>query len=249
MRLTYREHLDAFAHDLIIMCDMVGEIMAQASQALLRGSLEAAEASLSLAEGLAEVRDRCSQRAVDLLALEGPLARDLRQVISSIYIVEDFDRMAALAMHIARTARDRHPGKVIPADLTGYFEEFTRLVRDMTIKTRDLLASPDPDTALELAQEDDAVDDLDQHLLTLVTQREWTHTTREAVDLALLCRYYERYADRCVSVGARIVYLSTGLRPQEYLAKQERDRAEAEAQARFEFLERQFRRRSPGAGE
>lgn len=246
MRIAYREHLDAFAHDLIIMCDMVREIMVTASDALLRGSLESAENALSLLEGLDEVRTRCSERAVDLLALEGPLARDLRQVISSIYIVEDFDRMAALAMHVARTARDRHPEHVLPAGLEEYFGEFSRLVEDMTDKTRSILVQPDPDLALRLAREDDAVDDLANRLMAVLTQEEWPHSTREAVDAALLVRFYERYADRCVNVGARIVYLSTGLRPGEYLAKQARDQAGTDPVSRSEDLGRQGRRNVPG---
>lgn len=242
MRTAYREHLDAFAHDLIIMCDMVRDIMAGASDALLRGSLESAEGALSLADDLNEVRTRCDERAVELLALEGPVARDLRQVISSIYIVEDFDRMGALAMHVARSARRRHPDKAVPAALLGYFEEYARLTQDMAEKTRNLLIDPDVDVAMVLSDEDDAVDDLNDHLLTMLTQREWKHSTREAVDTAMLSRFYERYADHCVNVAARIVYLTTGLMPKEYLAKQERDEAEADLQARFEALERQFYR-------
>lgn len=245
MRTSYREHLDAFAHDLIIMCDMVREIMIKASDALLRGSLESAETALSLAEPLEEVRTRCDERAVELLALEGPVARDLRQVVSSIYIVEDFDRMGALAMHIARAARRRHPDPTLPAPLVGYFEEFSRLTQDMAEKTRDLLVDPDADVAMVLSDEDDAVDDLNDHLLTMLTQREWKHSTREAVDTAMLSRFYERYGDHCVNVAARIVYLTTGLMPQEYLAEKQRDEAESDFQARFEALERQFHRGNP----
>ncbi len=220
MRIAYRERLDAFAHDLIIMCDMVGEIMGEASDALLRASLESAEAALSRREALDEVRVRCTDLAVELLALEGPVAGDLRQIISSIYIVEDFDRMAALAMHIARTARDHHPEQALPGELMGHFEEYVRLVRDMTAKTRDLLVRPDADVAVKLAREDDGVDELDRQILSLLTRQEWAHSTRAAVDAALLSRYYERYADHCVGVAARIVYLTTGLRPAEYLRRQ-----------------------------
>ncbi|MGP6175665.1 phosphate signaling complex PhoU family protein, partial [Corynebacterium sp. A21] len=160
MRATYQEQLNDFAHDLIIMSDLVRDIMVQACDALLRGSLESAETALTRAEDLPEIRTRCTQRAVDLLALHNPMARDLRQVISSIYIVENLDRMAALATHIAGSARRRHPDLAIPAALTGYFEELTRLTVDMVNKTRDLLIAPDADIAIALADEDDAVDDL-----------------------------------------------------------------------------------------
>lgn len=243
MRTAYREHLDAFAHDLIIMCDMVQDIMSRASDALLRGSLDSAETALSMSENLEEIRVRCDERAVQLLALEGPVARDLRQVISSIYIVEDFNRMAALAIHLASSARRRHPDLAIPGSLIGFFEEYARLTQNMAEKTRDLLIAPDPDIAVALADEDDAVDDLNDHILTLLTQREWPHSTRQAVDTAMASRFYERYADHCVNVGARIVYLTTGLMPEQYLEKRRRDEADADLDARFDQLERQFYRR------
>jgi len=240
MRIAYREHLDNFAHDLIVMCDTVRSIMSNASAALLDAALEPAEDAISCAEPLEEIRTRCEDRAVQLLALEGPVARDLRQVVSSIYIVEDFDRMAALAMHIAKAARRRHPESAVPEPMKGYFQEMARLVGEMAEKTRDILVDPNADVALVLGEDDDAVDDLNEYMLTLLTQREWEHSTREAVDVALLARYYERYADHCVNVAARIVYLSSGLNPAQYVEKQERDRAEADMTQRFEELERLF---------
>ncbi|MDO5512378.1 phosphate signaling complex protein PhoU [Corynebacterium sp.] len=251
MRIAYREHLDNFAHDLIVMCDTVRSIMANASTALIDASLEPAEDSISQAEPLEEIRQRCEDRAVQLLALEGPVARDLRQVVSSIYIVEDFDRMAALAMHIAKAARRRYPEHAVPVQLLGYFKEMARLVDDMGEKTRDILVDPNADVALVLNEDDDAVDDLNEYMLTMLTVREWEHSTREAVDVALLSRYFERYADHCVNVAARIVYLTSGLTPDEYTASKEQARADADMSARFAELERQFssRGRYPGTAQ
>lgn len=123
MRTAYREHLDNFSHDLIVMCDTVRTIMDMASQALLDRALEPAEEALSLTEELDEIRSRCSERAVKLLALENPMAQDLRQVVSSIYIVEDLFRMGQLAQHIADAARRRHPEAVVPAEYLGFMEE------------------------------------------------------------------------------------------------------------------------------
>ena len=109
MRAAYREQLDNFSHDLIIMSTTVHKLMALASQALIKASLQPAEEAVSLRDELDEVRSRCEDRAVSLLALENPMAKDLRQVISSIYIVEDFYRMGRLSQHIATSARRRHP--------------------------------------------------------------------------------------------------------------------------------------------
>src|SRR5690625_6233335 len=111
MRIAYRDELNAFAHDLIVMCDGVSAIMHKASQALLTAELQPAEEAISLSDELDEVRLRSEERAMELLALENPVAKDLRQVVSSIYIVEDLQRMSELAKHIANAARRRQIGR------------------------------------------------------------------------------------------------------------------------------------------
>ncbi|AIT61772.1 phosphate signaling complex protein PhoU [Corynebacterium doosanense] len=216
MRTAYRSDLDEFAQDLIVMCDTVREAMAKASNALLRASLQEAEDALSMMDPLEDLRQRCKERSIQLLALEAPVASDLRQVISSIYIVEDFDRMAALSMHIAKSARRRHPDLVIPAELQAEFSRLVELVDAMSGKTRELLVNPDADLALSLSTDDDEVDGLNNSLLTRLTRREGEFPTRQAVDTALLLRFYERWADHCVNVSSRIVFLITGLMPDQY---------------------------------
>ena len=184
MRTAYREHLDNFSHDLIVMCDTVRTIMDKASQALLDRALEPAEEALSLTEELDEIRSRCSERAVKLLALENPMAQDLRQVVSSIYIVEDLFRMGQLAQHIADAARRRHPEAVVPAEYLGFMEEMFRLTQEMGSVVHDILVTPDAELSVNLRSDDDAVDDINHHLLRILTQREWNGTVREARGLA-----------------------------------------------------------------
>ncbi|MGX1737968.1 phosphate signaling complex protein PhoU [Corynebacterium flavescens] len=241
MRTAYREHLDNFSHDLIVMGETVKKIMSNASDALINRSLEPAEEAISLNEELDEVRSRCEERAVLLLALENPMAKDLRQVVSSIYIVEDFYRMGQLSRHIAKAARRRHPDPVIPKEYTGIFEEMVRLVLEMSDTIQEILINPDPDLALALSTDDDAVDDLNAHVLNTLTQREWKGTVREAVETAQITRYYERYADHCVQVAGRMIYLVTGLVPDKYQEKLKQEARDAEFDQRMADLEKQFR--------
>ena len=240
MRTTYREHLDAFAQDLITMCDTVAAVVEGASTGLLEGSLQSAQHALSLSDELDEVKNRATKRAVQLLSLEAPVARDLRQIVSSIYIIEDFDRMASLAMHIASMARRRHPDLVVPEPIRGYFHEMARLCTEMSDKTRSVLVDPDADVAIVLAADDDAIDDIHEHIMTLLTKKEWPFSTRAAVEVTLLARYYERFADHTVNVAAQIVYLTTGLMPEEYKKKRDDGFEPDEMEVRFAQLEEQF---------
>lgn len=243
MRSAYKENLEAFAHDLIIMCDTVTEILKNASAGLIEQNLQSAEEALSLSDPMDEIRERSTARAIELLALEGPVARDLRQVVSSIYVVEDFDRMGVLAMHVAKTARRRHPESVVPEEYLPYFAEMARLCLQMISKVREILVVPDADVAVFLERDDDAVDDVHSHLMNVLTAREWPHSAREAVDMALMSRFYERFADHCVNVAAQIVFLTSGLNPSAYLAKRRQDEENADMERRLEDIEKQFRDR------
>ncbi|MDU0479888.1 phosphate signaling complex protein PhoU [Staphylococcus chromogenes] len=240
MRTAYRENLDEFAFDLTQLCGRVRDAMKMATIALLEQDLQLAEDCLSTADELEEMREHCEQQAVGLLALEGPLARDLRQVVSSIYIVDELNRMGALAIHIARAARRRHPSGAVPEPIVPYFKELSRLTLDMLDKVHALLRDPDADVAMVLVSDDDAVDDLHDHLMLMLTRREWPHSTVEAVDVALLSRFFERFADHTVNMAARIVYLATGLTPTEYSERRRADDLDSDWARRFAEIEKRF---------
>ena len=87
LRTAYREHLDAFNQDVLEMCDTVREIMDHATAALLEQSLEDAEAALTEADSLKEISQRCEDRSMRLLALQNPVASDLRQVVSALSLI------------------------------------------------------------------------------------------------------------------------------------------------------------------
>lgn len=240
MRTAYRDSLNAFSNDLIVLCDTVRLTMTKSLTALLDAELQEAEEALSMAEELEEIQQRCEQRAVELLATEGPLARDLRQVVSSIYIVDDLARMGSLAQHIAKSARRRHPACAVPEPVIPYFKELARLNFEMLDRVRHLLSNPNADVAMVLVTDDDLVDDIHDHLMVMLTRREWTHGTVAAVDVTLLSRFLERFADHTVNVAARIVYLTTGLTPTEYQERRHLEREEADWAKRFAELEARF---------
>lgn len=199
-----------------------------ATKALLDVDLPTAEKVVGSIDSIEELRATCETAAFELLALEGPVAGDLRHVVSGIYIVEALSRMAALAVHVANLARRRHPHPVVPEAIKPYIAEMTQQANTCAGKIREVLLSGDVNQALELADDDDAVDDIHSHLFTLTTQRDWPHSVREAVDLTLLSRYIERYSDHAVSIASRVVYMITSLRPEQY---EEAKRTEAEQQA------------------
>ena len=240
MRTVYREQMDNLAHGLIVMCDHVHGMHRAACKALFDADLEAAESVLSSLDKLDEFRISAEDRAFELLAREAPVARDLRQIVSGIYIVEDMARMGALSVHIANTARRRHPGKALPEQVEGFFREMAAVSDKITHDTRQVLIDYDVASALRINDEDDAIDDIHSHLFTLTTAPEWEHTSAETIDVTLLSRYFERYADHGVAVAARIVYLATGYKQEDYVRELDTEERRASITKRLSDLERHF---------
>lgn len=233
--------MDNLAHSLIVMCDRVRNMHALANKAIFDADLKAAESVLTQIDPLEELRRDAENRAFELLAREAPVAGDLRQIVSGLYIVEDISRMGALSVHIAGTARRRHPNKAIPAPIEGYFQEMASVSEQMTHTTRQVLIDYDVEQALALDKIDDSIDDIHQHLFTLTNSDEWPYSPKETVDVTLLSRFYERYADHAVEVAARIVYLATGWKREEYLNRLEDERDQRSFERRLEDLERHLR--------
>jgi phosphate transport system protein len=151
------------------------------------------------------------QDAIALLALQAPVAGDLRTVVASLKNVADADRMRVLALHVAEIVRRRHPAHAIPEEVNGYFAEMGRVAVDLGNSARDVVQSGDPRKAAQLRRDDDAMDDLHRQLFTLMMDREWKHGIAAAVDVTLLGRYYERFADHAVEVGRRVIFQTTGI--------------------------------------
>lgn len=240
MRTVYQEQMRTFAHDLAQMSDRVRTMMSQACTALLEADVDTAETVVSSIDAVEELRRRAEKTSFELLALEAPVARDLRQVVSGAYIVEDLARMSALAVHIARTARRHHPDHALPGQIEPYFREMARLVDGVGGKLHDVLVTYDPEKAMELADDDDAVDDIHRHMFQLTTKRDWPYPVAAAVDVTLLFRFLERYSDHAVSIGSRVVYLATGRRPEEYETAKRTAEQQAAVQGRFDEIRRRY---------
>ena len=215
MRTAYHEQLDSLSGQLGDMCGLAGVAMERATQALLQADLALAEQVITDHEQIAAMSVRAEENAFVLLALQAPVAGDLRAIVSSIQIVADVDRMGALALHVAKIARRRHPQHALPEEVNGYFAEMGRVAVELGQSAQEVLITRDPEKAARIREEDDAMDDLHRHLFTVLMDREWKHGVAAAVDVTLLGRFYERFADHAVEVARRIIFQVTGKHPDE----------------------------------
>ena len=213
MRTVYHEKLAELSEQLGQICAMAGAAMERATQALLQADFAAAEQVISDQDQIAARCTRAEESAIALLALQQPVAGELRSIVSWIQIAADVDRMGALAVHVAKIARRRHPHHVLPEEVNGCFAEMGRLAVELANRAREVLQTRDRAKAAHIREQDDAMDDLHRQLFTMLLDREWLHGVPAAVDVALLGRFYERFADHAVEVGRRVVFQVTGALP------------------------------------
>ncbi len=210
MRTTYYKELSALSTQVGDMCGLAADAMEHATQALLEADLSVAEQVIADHEHIVEMSKRTESSAIKLLALQQPVAGDLRTIVSAIHVGADIERMGALAVHVASISRLRHPESALPGEVRASFSEMGSRAVKLARTAQEVLQSRDPDKATRLRDEDDAVDAEHRHLFTLLIDNKWQDGVSSAVDVALLGRYYERFADHAVEIGKRVVFEATG---------------------------------------
>jgi len=210
MRTAYHEQLKGLGARLAEMCGLAAKALEDATQALLEADLSLAEQVIASHEHIAVMSRQAEETALRLLALQQPVAGDLRRVVCAIHMGADIERMGALAVHVAGISRLRHPDCALPDDVRASFTEMGAGAVLLARTAREVLLSSDPEKASQMHKLDDAVDAEHRHLFTLLMDHKWQDGVCSAVDVALLGRYYERFADHAVEIGRRVVFEATG---------------------------------------
>ncbi|GAA2827335.1 phosphate signaling complex protein PhoU [Nonomuraea rubra] len=213
MRDAYHEELDALTDKLVEMTRLVRSAISRATTALLDADLQLAESVISRDEEVNAVFADVEGSIFELMARQQPVAVDLRMVITALRMGTDLERMGDLAVHVAKVARLRHPDSAIPPELRSTILEMGQIAENLVTKAGSCVASRDVESAMELEQDDDAMDRLHRRLFRNILAKDWQHGVEPAIDITLVGRYYERYADHAVRVAQDVVYLVTGARP------------------------------------
>ncbi|MEV4103491.1 phosphate signaling complex protein PhoU [Nonomuraea sp. NPDC049649] len=214
MRDAYHEELDALTDKLVEMTRLVRSAISRATTALLDADLQLAEQVISRDEAVNALYADIESSIFELMARQQPVAVDLRLVITALRMGGDLERMGDHAVHVAKVARLRHPDSAIPAEMRAPIIEMGQIAENLVTKAGGCIATRDVESALELEQDDDAMDRLHRRLFRNILSKDWQHGVEPAIDITLVGRYYERYADHAVSVARDVVYLVTGTRPE-----------------------------------
>jgi phosphate transport system protein len=213
MRDAYYEQLDAVIDELVTMTHEVGDAVAYATRSLLEADAEIAERVISHDEYIDSERDRIEELSFELLALQQPVAGDLRMLVAALRMVSDLERMGDLSVHVAKIARLRVPDVAIPTEMLPTIKRMAEVAEEMVRQVENVIADRDIEAAVELERCDEEMDQLRSSSFRQMLSDDWAHGVEPAVDIALLGRYYERIADHAVSLARRVVFLVTGQHP------------------------------------
>jgi phosphate transport system protein len=210
IRSVFQEELDGVSQSLVDLSHMVSDAIHNATQALIEADLKIAEEVISYDEKIDLYQHDLDTRIIDIIARQQPVASDLRALVTALRMSADLERMGDLAHHVAKVARLRHPEKVIPAELHDLVNHIGSVAENISRKIPTVIETRDIEMALQLEKDDDEMDKLHRQLIGSLTDNAWKHGIESAVDITLLGRYYERYADHAVSVSRRVYFLVTG---------------------------------------
>ena len=210
IRSVFQDELDGVSQSLVDLTDMVAISMNRATESILNCDLKLAEEVIASDDTIDEFQHALDARIIDIIARQQPVASDLRALVTALRMSADLERMGDMSHHVAKITRLRHPDAAIPAELIASFKQMGEAAEKIARKTGSVIASRDTEVALQVEKDDDEMDKLHRQLIGTLVDPNWKHGVESAIDLTLLGRYYERFADHAVSVSRRVYYLVTG---------------------------------------
>jgi phosphate transport system protein len=207
LRAGFQRDLDEIDGKVVQLFALVGEGLAAATDAFLSGDRDAAKALLAqdaLIDSLYHDVERLVQHQ---FALQTPMARDLRFLLSVLRIVPELERSGDLAEHIAQKAARGLNDELTPR-IRGLIEHMGRVGVEMWRTAADAYADRDADAYEHLNEAADELDDL--HLSLTAELVSGKLSVPIALEMSLVGRYYERLGDHAVNVANRVRYLARG---------------------------------------
>ena len=213
-RRTFHAEIDEISELIVQLAAQVGEAVSRATEALLDGDLKQAQQIIDDDDEIDVAAIGIEERCQSLLALQQPMAGDLRQILAAMWITGELERTGGLACNICKGAR-RLFRTELPPRLRGLIgemnEEAIRLIR----LSVDSYSEHNVALASALDDIDDRLDSLHRTFVKTLLEFSRTHDldVQPAVQLALIARYYERIGDHAVNVSDRVRYMVSGVMP------------------------------------
>ena len=211
LRIHFERQLKRIQRDVLRMGALVESSCNMARQALFEGDLSAPDQIIFQDKQIDRLYKQIELDCVNLIALQSPVAQDLRLLSALMQLVRDLERIGDYAKNLGEVAVRLFPYPVSPH--MGQVRLMFDRCRAMLAMSLVSLSNLDAASGLEVRDKDDAVDLDYETLYTLLTQQsDVPGVVEPIVLLVLLIRHLERMADHATNIGKRVAYIVTGQR-------------------------------------
>jgi phosphate transport system protein len=214
VRKSFDEHITDIKSDVIRLAAMAEEMVGIATEALLDKELLLVERVVEDNRRLEGLNHDIEQRTYEIFATQQPMAIDLRTLLTVLRALHELDLTGNLAVSVAKAARRIYPGE-LPPKVRGLLERMGSQANMQLRVAVDAFADCDEALALALPDMDDVIDDLHKELFRAIfsTTNPDEAGLQQAVQIALVGRFYERIADHAVQIGRWVNFMATGKLP------------------------------------
>jgi len=210
-RKAFHEELKEVTDDVARMGGLAVEAIQAGTEAFLAGDLTAIERVIAEDRRIDDLAHDIEARTYLLMARQQPMAVDLRTLVSVLRVIHELERIGDNMVNVSKAAR-----RLYPQHLDARYRGLIHRMREQAVEQLRLAMGAfndrDPAKAAALSDMDDVMDDLQKELFRAVLSAPPGDgdAVHQAVQLALVGRYYERIADHAVNAGERTSYMVTG---------------------------------------
>lgn len=214
LRPEFHHELDEIRNEIARLGSSVVELIPRVTEILLQQDLEGAEYVLRADDEIDARSIDIEERALTLLALQAPVARDLRQVAAALKLAPEIERSADLCSNICKAAR-RIYGHGLDPKVRGIIQRMSDQAHQEYKEVIEAYLAVDPVRAAALPDMDSFLDGLQRQFIAQIFE---SHAAglidlQVAVQLALVARFYERLGDHAVNISQRVRYIASGWLP------------------------------------
>lgn len=213
-RRNFAEHIDEIRGDVIKLAGLTSEAIGGCTQALLDADLTAVGRVVAEDSTIDQLKESIEYRVYEMFATQQPMAGDLRTLLAVLRILQEIQLTADLTVTISKATRRLYPGE-LPPKVRGLIERMGAQASIQLNLAVDSFADAEVAIASALPDMDDVMDDLQKELFRAIFESSTNDEAgiQQAVQLALIGRYYERIADHAVLIGAWTRFMVTGEYP------------------------------------
>lgn len=213
MRRVFHEELDELCADVVRLGALATEAIAAGTAALLDTDLAAVERVRVGDRVIDDLNRDIEERSSDLLALQQPMAVDLRTIVTVLRVIHEIERVGDLMVKVAKATRRLYPGQLDPK-VRGIIDRMHEQASAQLRLAVEAFAERDPARAAALTDMDDVMDDLQRSLFAAIFEAGASDdgALQRAVQVALVGRYFERIGDHALNIADRVEFMVTGQR-------------------------------------